>query len=164
MRKVIDYIIKNAAIIQIIICVLIFISMYIPFIHLKAGNIDENYNAFLAFTEISDEKTGKVYFKFSFLAFLPFLLLLITIVLNIFLDNKKNIIMHIIKVCLYIIAFVMLLNFKSLMSLSDDFSINLIKFVTYRAGYFIIPILIAIAIIISGIQIYGDIRSSKDGN
>lgn len=153
--RILNKIVKNISIIQIVICVLIFISMYIPIIHVKAGLIDKNYNTFIALTGIKEEQ-GKVYFDFSFLALLPYLFMLLIVIINIFLDNKKSFIMHIIKALLFLTSGIMVLNFKSLMNPALEYSKNLLKFVEYRPGRIITPIIMFIGFLSTVFEFLSD--------
>lgn len=152
---------NNIAIIQIVLCVLVFISMYIPIIHVRAGTIDQNYNTFLALTGVTDTKANKEFFVFSFWALLPYLLILVVILLNVVIDNKKNVIVHIIKALLLLISAIMILNFKSLMKPSEDYTVDLLRFVTYRPGRIITPIIIFINFLTTIFEILMDFNILK---
>lgn len=109
---------NNIAIIQIIICVICFFTMYFPVVKVTGGTINgESFNAFYA---IKGVKTGSVYiFKFSFWNLFPYLLLIVIVGLDIFLDNKKRLYLHIIKLILFLTSTIMIFLFLRLMNPGD---------------------------------------------
>lgn len=109
---------NNIAIIQIIICVICFFTMYFPVVRVTAGTINnETYNAFFAIKGI---KSGNFYiFKFSIWNLISYLILVVLVALNIFLDNKKNLALHIVKALLFLASGIMIYLFVYLMNPGD---------------------------------------------
>lgn len=159
--KIFNKIIKNISIIQIFIMIFIFISMYLPLLHFKGGTIDSNFNTFWVLKGIS-ETSGTVYTKFSFQALLPYLFMIEIIIINIFLDNKRNLFIHIIKALLFIVSAIMVFNFKHLLSYGEYFDSSLLKFIDYRIGRIITPIIMLIGFMLSIIEIIFDILHLKN--
>lgn len=150
---------NNIAIIQIIICVICFFTMYFPVVKVTGGTLQgETYNAFYA---IKGVKSGSIdIFKFSFWNLLPYLLLIVIVALDIFLDNKKRLALHIIKLVLFLASSIMLFLFLRLMNPGDIFiniSDMLDRAVSPMYGHYITGSLCALGAITTILEILKDV-------
>ena len=154
-------ILNNLAIIQIVICALCFFSIYFPVVKVKAGTVNKNYNAFS--TIIGIKADSIVINEFSFWNLLPYLIIIVIIILNIFLDNKKRLVLHIVKASLFLASALLLFFFVRLMNPGDFFvSVNdMLRFVSPLYGHIITGSLCVLGFLITILEILKDVKVIK---
>lgn len=131
-------IIKYFSYVEIALCIICFLFMFMPTFYLEVGSTHSSFDAFHAIAGV--EANGyaiKKYFDFSFLCLLPYLMLIVAIVINVMFDNKNNIILDVLKALIFIASGFMFVFYLKLLNPASFFeSVNeALQFVKPKIGH-----------------------------
>lgn len=162
MKKLLDKLVYF----EIAMLIFIVIAMFFPVLHLSAGMTNENFNAWHAIFGIkaSTGSSNVSVFKFSFLALLPYILLLICFLLIAFYDGKNNLCVDIFKTIIFIgcgflfIFYLYLLRENS--SLYSDLD-EALRLTSDRFGHYVSAVFSFIAGCFALTEVVNDIKINK---
>lgn len=144
---------------------IIVVCMFFPVLHCEAVSVNTNVNSWIAIAGIKDANSKIIpeITTFSFLCLLPYLLLALSIVLNILFDNKHNIVIDLVKVLLYIVIALLFINYLNLLTPADYFSSydDLLTRFTPKWGHYFMFSLTIIMILIECLGLLNDIKLNK---
>lgn len=162
MKKILNYL----SYIEIGICAfIIIIGSFFPMFHLEAGTIDSDINAWHAIAGVESGSSSGIgkYLEFSFLCLLPFLFIVAIIVVNVLYDNRKNIKIDLIRLCLLIVTAVMFVFYMRLVNPGPHFNSysEIAKFLSHTWGNYAIAIILMFPIVCEIIKLIKDIKANK---
>lgn len=163
MKKIINYLSH----IEIAIAAfLIIIGMFFPMFHIQIGTVDTDVNAWHAIAGIESKSSSGIgkYLEFSFLCALPFLLLAITIVLNVLFDNRHNIGAEVLKFLIFISIFFMFIFYMRLVNPGPHYNnYNEIKrFLSARWGNYFCAVIVIVPIVLEIIELIIDVKKKLE--